>query len=281
MPSSTNTIIKVYNESASRAANQIIARYSSSFALATRLLSEPTRTDIRNLYAVVRIADEIVDGTALLAGGNPPALLDEYEQQVRSANRERFHTDPILQAFSNTARRCELEDEHLEAFFTSMRSDLDIKQHDDASLKDYIYGSAEVIGLLCLDIFLTDHPTSASEKQRLQAGAKSLGAAFQKINFLRDQNEDAEMLGREYFPPDSERSKIIKEIEMDLKLAKEVIPSLPLTARAGVLAATGIFEELTSRLAQSGPTRERIRVSGAKKLAISIQAAGTALRRKQ
>ena len=74
MPSSTNTIIKVYNESASRAANQIIARYSSSFALATRLLSEPTRTDIRNLYAVVRIADEIVDGTALLAGGNPPRI---------------------------------------------------------------------------------------------------------------------------------------------------------------------------------------------------------------
>lgn len=281
MLSSTNTLVKVYNESASRAASQIIARYSSSFALATRLLSEPTRTDIRNLYAVVRIADEIVDGTALSAGGNPPALLDEYEQQVRSASRERFHTDPILQAFSNTARRCELEDAHLEAFFTSMRSDLDIKQHDDASLKDYVYGSAEVIGLLCLDIFLTDHPTSASEKQRLQTGAKSLGAAFQKINFLRDQNEDTEMLGREYFPPDSEGSKIIKEIEMDLKLAKEVIPSLPLTARAGVLTATGIFEELTRRLAQSGPTRERIRVSGAKKLAISIQAAGTALRRKQ
>ena len=162
-----------------------------------------------------------------------------------------------------------------------MRSDLDIKQHDDASLKAYVYGSAEVIGLLCLDIFLADHPTSASEKQRLQAGAKSLGAAFQKINFLRDHNEDTEMLGREYFPPDSERSKIIKEIERDLKLAKEVIPALPLTARAGVLAATGIFEELMSTYSNPANLRERIRVSGAKKIAISLQAAGRALRRKQ
>lgn len=255
-----------FDQAAHHAARQVIARYSSSFSLASRLLAEPARTDIRNLYAVVRIADEIVDGAA--SPTEAPSLLDDYEHQIRAAHQHRFHTDPVIHAFAVTARRCNFRDEHLEAFFASMRRDLDPTPHDRASFDQYVYGSAEVIGLLCLDVFLAGQPRA--DRLALDRAARRLGAAFQKINFLRDRDEDAER-GRSYLVGD-----LLPEVRADLAAARQAIPLLPLSARAGVLAATDLFEELTDLLER--PHTGRVSVPRRRKLAITARAAAKAVR---
>ena len=247
-----------YDETSIRAAHEVILSYSTSFSLATRLLAKQVRTDIRNLYAMVRIADEIVDGTAEAAGfdGEHTArVLDEYEAAVLAAPEVRFHTDPVLHAYALSARRCGFNPEHVTAFFASMRRDLNQSTHDSGSFEDYVYGSAEVIGLLCLAAFLVDHPVTDAERDRMEGGARSLGAAFQKINFLRDLAEDSGTLGRAYFPvlaehdlSETDKADLIVDIRKDLDDATEVIPLLPLSARTGVLAATHLFTEVTDRL---------------------------------
>lgn len=244
-----------YDEMADRAANEVIAAYSTSFGLATKLLAPRVRRDIRNLYAMVRIADEIVDGTADQADiTDIAAALDTYEQQVRQAPATRFHTDPVIHAFAQTARRCALNDEHLAGFFRSMRTDLHTSTYDPASLDEYIYGSAEVIGLMCLAVFFAEDRAQVSDAQyaELEDGARALGAAFQKINFLRDYWEDSAELGRSYFPGTEQqlttdiKDEIVADIRQDLDRARSVIPMLPLSARIGVVAATNFFTELTT-----------------------------------
>lgn len=248
-----------YDRMAVHAAHEVIATYSTSFSLATRLLDKRVRTDIRNLYAMVRIADEIVDGTAAAAGCTPAetaAALDGYEKAVLAAPQQRFHVDPVLHAYAGSARRCGFDPGHIRAFFASMRRDLTQSTHDPRSFDAYIHGSAEVIGLLCLSAFLVDHPVTQEERARMENGARSLGAAFQKINFLRDLGEDRDTLGRSYFPglaenglTDGDKAELIADIRTDLADAREVIPLLPGSARAGVLAATALFTELTDRIA--------------------------------
>ena len=173
-----------YDDMCDHAAAQVIARYSTSFSLATRFLEPGLKRDIRNLYAMVRIADEIVDGTATEAaneaGTDPAPLLDAYEAQVRSAREVRFHTDPVIHAYAQSARRCDFRDELVEAFFASMRRDLNQTTYTDTEFSDYVYGSAEVIGLLCLSAFLVDHPVTAAEREKLESGARALGSAFQR-----------------------------------------------------------------------------------------------------
>lgn len=248
-----------YDAMAERAAGAVIAEYSTSFRMSTNILAPAVRRDIRNLYAMVRIADEIVDGTAAAAGAaDVSCALDEYERQVRAAPSTRFHTDPVIHAYARTARRCSFDDEHIAAFFRSMRLDLTRTAHTRTSLEDYIYGSAEVIGLLCLAAFFADHHERPGNYAELEDGARSLGAAFQKINFLRDLHEDTVTLGRAYLPgtrrhldrhpDDSEKDAVVAEIRADLAAARSVIPDLPLSARAGVLAAAELFSELTERI---------------------------------
>lgn len=253
-------LLSRYDHAAIRSSHQIILSYSTSFSLATRLLEKRVRTDIRNLYAMVRIADEIVDGTAQAAGfshTDTAAALDEYERVVLAAPGCRFHSDPVLHAYALSARRCHFNPEHVVAFFSSMRRDLHQSTHDTTSFQDYIYGSAEVIGLLCLSVFLTDHPVTEQEHARLESGARSLGAAFQKINFLRDLAEDSETLGRTYFPglePDGlteeHKARLVADIRSDLVAARAVMPLLPTTARTGVLLASELFSEVTDRIEQ-------------------------------
>lgn len=247
-----------YDRAAVRAAHEVILAYSTSFSLATRLLEKQVRTDIRNLYAMVRIADEIVDGTAQAAGMSAreaAETLDDYERVVLAAPERRFHVDPVLHAYALSARRCGFDPEHVVAFFSSMRRDLQQNTHDARSFEDYVYGSAEVIGLLCLSAFLVDHPVTDAGRTELEAGARSLGAAFQKINFLRDLAEDSGTLGRAYFPgldhrelTEVHKTELIADIRKDLAHARTVIPRLPRSARTGVLAATELFTELTDRL---------------------------------
>ncbi|WP_288873050.1 phytoene/squalene synthase family protein [uncultured Corynebacterium sp.] len=261
---------------ADRAAAQVIAQYSTSFSLATKVLAPGVRRDIRNFYAVVRIADEIVDGAAQQANADPETLLNAYEEQVLQAPNQRFHTDPVLHAWANTYRRCRLNAEHLEAFFASMRADLNPHVFSPAELETYIYGSAEVIGLMCLDIFFPERQTPHPEK--LQRGARALGAAFQRINFLRDFGEDQGSLGRAYFGrmlDDDTKHAITTTIHTELDQALEAIPLLPRGVRGGVAAAEALFRELTE-IAERTPaaqlTQQRISVPQRRKVALTAKA---------
>lgn len=245
-----------YDQAASRAAAQVMGQYSTSFYLATRLLRGRVREDIRHLYAVVRIADELVDGIADQASIDAAAALDAYESAILAAPEKRLHTDPVVHSYAITARRCGFQREHLVAFFDSMRADLNQREYSASELAKYIYGSAEVIGLLCVQVFLAEETVSAADRAAMDRGARHLGSAFQKINFLRDLGEDSSVLGRAYFPQatggvlsEAAKSALIAEIRRELAAAEEAINLLPLSARVGVRAAADIFAELTNRLA--------------------------------
>lgn len=283
-----------YDRMAVKAAHKVISSYSTSFSLATGLLSPSVRRDIRNLYAMVRIADEIVDGTVEAAGASHrecEQLLDDYEAAVLAAPAQRFHVDPVLHAYAQTARRCDFDPAHVRAFFASMRRDLTQSSYDQGSFDEYVYGSAEVIGLLCLQAFLVDHPVTDAERRRLEAGARSLGSAFQKVNFLRDLREDAGVLGRSYFPgvditslTEDDKSRLVAEIRDELADAASVIPLLPPTARAGVLAATNLFAELNERIDATPAAelaRRRISVPRRTKAAILAKAVARSSRMKE
>ncbi len=272
-----------YDRCAEAAAAQIMRHYSTSFSLATRLLSPRVRVDIRNLYAMVRTADEIVD-----AGLDPldaAALLDAYETTVRNAPSQRFHADPVVHAYALSARRCGFQDEHIAEFFASMRCDLTHRTHTHDSFEDYVCGSAEVIGLLCLDAFYAGGPRPSG----IEEGARRLGAAFQKINFLRDLREDSAELGRSYFPDlpdpaslDEERkTAIIADIRRDLAVARGAMEKLPRGSRVGVAAATALFTELTDQLAAT-PAADilttRVSVSPARKAFLVSRAAAAAVK---
>lgn len=270
------------------AAGTVIGAYSTSFSLSSRLLPSRERRDIRNLYAVVRIADEIVDGTAHQAGVHDvEAVLNAYEQQVLSAPLNRFHTDPVIHAFAETARRCEFDPEHLKAFFASMRRDIHQCTYTDGQFEDYVYGSAEVIGLLCLSVFLAGRAVDPEDRTIMETGARRLGAAFQKINFLRDLGEDGSDLGRAYFPGSSpahiteeNKTALIEEIRGDLAAAHHATGLLPLRVRGAVLAATGLFAELTD-IIEATPAEQlaasRVRVSAPRKTAVTLRAVAQAI----
>ena len=167
----TATNLARYDRMCDRATAQVIAAYSTSFALAAKALGQPERQHIRNIYAMVRIADELVDGTAAEAHECPETALDMYEEQVLHAPHHRFHTDPVLHAYARTHRECELDDAHVRAFFASMRADLTQTSYSAEELETYIYGSAEAIGLMCLAVFLRGAgPAPAERAARVRAG---------------------------------------------------------------------------------------------------------------
>ena len=275
-----NTYLSRFDAMADKAAAQVIAQYSTSFSLAVRTLPKPERTHIRNLYAVVRIADEIVDGTTAQANECPETALDLYEEQVLHAPAHRFHTDPVLHAWARTFRECRLNEDHVRAFFASMRADLTQTTFTKQELDTYIYGSAEVIGLMCLDVFLRGRDTP--HRSELEDGARALGSAFQKVNFLRDLGEDSRALGRAYFNApldDALKSTLTSQIADELDRAHTAIPLLPPAARGGVAAAEALFRELNSRIAAT-PAAElrttRVSVPNHVKLAITAKAGAKA-----
>lgn len=267
-----------YDRMADAAAAQVIRRYSTSFSMATQALDRATRRDIRNLYAVVRIADEIVDGAAAQANECPETALDVYEEQVLHAPHHRFHSDPVLHAWANTHRRCGINNDHVRAFFASMRRDTAQLHYTERDLRDYIYGSAEVIGLMCLDIFLRGRIPSDHERRAMEDGARALGSAFQKVNFLRDLTEDRQALGRSYFgaPLDDDLKRTLTtQITRELDLACTAIPLLPASARRGVAAAEALFRDLNERIAQASVEElatRRISVPNHRKLWLTAQA---------
>lgn len=285
---SRSTAAGAYAALAEHVSATVIGRYSTSFSLATRLLPAGVRDDIRNLYAVVRIADEIVDGAA---GGcdahDVRSVLDDYEARVLAAPGTGFHTDLVLHAWASTARRCDIDPEHMRAFFASMRSDVQQVVHDRDSLARYIHGSAEVIGLMCLDIFLAhaepvSGPVSEPQRAWLQDGAAELGASFQKVNFLRDLADDRDVLGRLYLPELQDgpltvavRDRILDEVDAGIAAGRRRIPALPSGCRAGVASAAALYAELSARLRRCTPeqiVRTRVRVPAPVKASLTARA---------
>lgn len=279
--------LRLYTATALAASGSVIGRYSTSFSLACRTLPPAVRRDIAGIYALVRVADEVVDGTAGAAGleaARVRTALDGYEAAVNSALATGFATDLVIHGFADVARRHGFGRELTEPFFASMRADLDVAEHDGASLESYIYGSAEVVGLMCLEVFMDMPGTRADtpeQRDMLRATARRLGAAFQKVNFLRDLGADHDQLGRTYFPGadpahlgETQKAQLLADLNADLDAAMPGILALDRRARRAVLIAHGLFAELSRRIERVPArelTRQRISVPTAVKLRIAAR----------
>ena len=273
------TGLALYDRTAQDAAAAVIAAYSTSFGLATRLLGQRPRPHVRNIYALVRIADEIVDGPAAAAGLDPAAeraILDELETETLTAIARGFSSNLVVHAFARTARECGIGEALIGPFFASMRNELLTARHDAASHDDYVYGSAEVVGLMCLQVFVNagaPHPTEPAAD--LVDGARRLGAAFQDVNFLRDQHHDEASLGRDYLGLGSgmsSRVDVLDRIDADLAAAAAVIPRLPADCRRAVTAAHDLFASLSMRLRRDASAHDRVRVPDPVKATLAARA---------
>ncbi|MFS0885817.1 phytoene/squalene synthase family protein [Aeromicrobium sp. 179-A 4D2 NHS] len=274
---------ELYDTVAEGAAALVIKRYSTSFSLASRLLAEPVRTRVCNIYALVRVADEIVDAPRPHGErAQQERLLDSLQSEVHDALRTGHSANLVVHAFARTARACGIGTELIDPFFASMRTDLVRTEHDRASFETYVYGSAEVVGLMCLRAFLVDQPDPQGRYDELADGARRLGAAFQKVNFLRDLGDDNDDLGRSYLPglhPDrfdvTVRDELLDDIEADLAAAAAVIPRLPAGSRRAVAAAHALFAELARRLRATSPEEiraHRVRVPARTKARVVARA---------
>ena len=277
-----------FNRTAEIATTDVIRTYSTSFGLATRLLGARHRQHVRNIYAMVRIADEIVDGVAAEAGLDSTAqsaALDSYIAETHRSMRTGYSSDLILHAFARTARECGIGEELTQPFFDSMRADIstgtEFAGYDTDAHAAYVYGSAEVVGLMCLQVFLRGAERTPEELETLRRGARRLGAAFQNVNFLRDLADDTDRLHRGYLGgqdrlTDADRDAWVVEIHRQLDDARTAIPLLPKDARAAVRSALALFAALTRRVARTPAEvlyRRRVRVPDPVKAALAARAA--------
>lgn len=244
--------------------------YSTSFSLGTRLIDKKIRKHIYSIYGFVRYADEIVD---TFHGYNKAVLLKKFKSDTYAAIKDGISLNPILNSYQATVNQYGIEHEVIEAFLHSMEMDLTQKVHDLGSYKEYIYGSAEVVGLMCLRVFV-----EGNEKmyQELKPAALALGSAFQKVNFLRDLKHDSMQLGRVYFPEinssrfdEYTKRQIEADIENDFALAYEGITQLPQSARLGVYVAYVYYYKLFKKIRNvkhSEVMGKRIRIPNAQKV---------------
>ncbi|WP_164983795.1 phytoene/squalene synthase family protein [Cellulomonas endophytica] len=275
--------LELYDRTAARTSRAVLGAYSTSFGLGTRLLGARGRADIEAVYALVRLADEVVD---TYRGPVAATELDELEEQTRRALTTGFSTNLVVHAFARTARRTGIGRDELDPFFASMRADLSVAEHDRASYERYVYGSAEVVGVMCLRVFLAAEGAGEPDAETL-AGARALGAAFQKINFLRDLGADSGDLGRAYFPGLDPRSltaaqlaDVLDEIGTDVARARAAMPALPLRARCAVAATLALYDRLLVRIRRTPPAtlaRRRVRVPDPEKLLVVARAVAATL----
>lgn len=267
----------LYNRVAAQTAARVTQAYSTSFSLATRLFPRPMRFAIYNIYGLVRLADEIVD---TYRGADQLEVLDALEAEVYRSIPRRFSSNLIVHAFAVTAAQFGIDHDLIAPFFASMRRDITQSVYDAAELEAYIYGSAEVVGLMCLRVFAANDPAAYD---KLEPGAKALGAAFQKVNFLRDLAADHNELGRNYFPgvdwdnlTDSAKRAIEKDIAVDFRAARQAIDRLPGDSRPAVLAAYRYYHELFARITRTSAAQlrlGRVRLPAVRKLFILGQTA--------
>lgn len=271
----------LYDRVAEETASVVIRRYSTSFGLASRLLAPHLRQHVENIYALVRIADEIVDGGVEVDTGVAETALGAFESETDHALASGFSTNLVIHAFALTAREVGFGRELTAPFFESMRMDLSATTHDQASFERYVYGSAEVVGLMCLRAFLFEE--SVDDPARFERGARALGAAFQKVNFLRDLAADFETLGRSYFPDvavdsftEADKLRLLDDIDADLAVSAAIVPELPRSSRRAVALAQSLFAELSARLRATPADRlrsSRIRVPNPVKARLALAAA--------
>ena len=261
----------IFDTVSKRCSKEITESYSTSFSLATRMLSSEIRQDIYNIYGFVRLADEIVDS---FHDYDKVTLLNRFEKDLAYALDNKISTNPVLNAFQQTVHRYEIDRKFIDAFMQSMRWDLSKKVYEtDEEYKTYIYGSADVVGLMCLRVFVKGDEKLFKE---LKSSAMALGSAFQKVNFLRDLKNDFVQLERSYFPgvdlqqlDDYSKQKIIDEIESDFHNGLSGIFKLPNTAKFGVYTAYKYYLRLLKKLKRVPSEQiknKRVRVANIQKV---------------
>jgi phytoene synthase len=249
----------------------VTQNYSTSFSLASKMLGPTIRQDIHNIYGFVRFADEIVD---TFHNFDKRSLLDRFEKDLLSAVEEKISLNPILNSFQETVNKYDITPDMYGAFMHSMRLDLDKSVYlTDEEYRNYIYGSADVVGLMSLKVFVKGNMELYND---LKDDAMRLGSAFQKVNFLRDLKADLDTLERSYFPntdlhdlSEEDKARLIAEIKEDFDAGLRGIQRLPIEAKLGVYTAYNYYRRLLTRLERT-PSKEirntRIRVPNYEKI---------------
>lgn len=259
-------------------ASRLITRsYSTSFSLATSMFDKDTREAIYSIYGFVRMADEIVDS---FHGHDKKYLLQKFENDYYDALSQGISTNLILNSFQLTVKKYAIPDQHVRNFLESMKADLSKSRYSSqAEMAEYVYGSADVVGLMCLRVFCAGNEELY---HRLENSARKLGSAFQKVNFLRDLKYDAEDLGRLYFPEltrgnldDSVKLDLIRDIENDFREAFTGIRMLPGRSKLSVLIAYYYYKSLLEKIKHTPAgsiLNSRIRISNLRKIALLLKA---------
>lgn len=263
-------MLALYHQTCRQCSKVITNAYSTSFSLGIKSLAKRLHDPIYSIYAYVRFADEIVD---TFHHKDKKKLLDEFKAETYKALEEGISLNPVLHAFQEVVNEYQIDHDLIEAFLHSMEMDLYFDSYQQEGYETYIYGSAEVVGLMCLKIFVEGNEKKYDE---LKESARKLGAAFQKVNFLRDLKDDVDERGRVYFPGvdfgsfNSNAKKAIEaDIEKDFDEAYEGIIRLPVGARRGVYLAYTYYRRLFSKIRSLTPEvikNERVRVPNGKKL---------------
>lgn len=280
------TGLPLYEDAAVRGSMQVLESYSTSFRLATRLCGAQVRADLAAIYALVRVADEIVDGCAADAGLDRDQcrdVLDRLEAEVGTAIRTGYSANLVVHAFATVARETGIDESITRPFFASMRRDLEpLVFTEESELDEYVHGSAEVVGLMCLASFRRGLAPDVVRDSRWERGAVALGSAFQRVNFLRDLGDDCDGLGRRYFPgvdprafSEAQKDRILDGIDAELACAGAVIGELPASCRRAVAAAHLLYAELAARLRRtpaSALLASRVRVPAPQKAGLLLLA---------
>lgn len=240
----------IFDQVSRLCSKEVTQTYSTSFSIATKLLAPSIRQDIYNIYGFVRFADEIVDS---FHDYDKEKLFDKFETDLYEAIEQKISLNPILNAFQETVHKFNIEEELYRAFLASMRLDLHKSVYlSEEEYNSYIYGSADVVGLMCLKVFVQG---DQKKYNNLKEDAMRLGSAFQKVNFLRDLKADYEDLSRSYFPnvnieklDETSKQSIIDEIDADFKQALKGISRLPVEAKLGVYTAYIYYSKLLYKL---------------------------------
>tara|TARA_B100000674_G_scaffold104243_1_gene76306 strand:+ start:14218 stop:15057 length:840 start_codon:yes stop_codon:yes gene_type:complete len=269
-------MIHLFDEVAYECSQKVTNGYSTSFSSAVKMLAPSIRPAIHSIYGFVRFADEVVD---TFHDKDKKLLLDKFEWDFYQSLEMGISLNPVLHSFQKTIKQYNIDIELVEAFLKSMRMDIEKKDYTTQDeYEDYIYGSADVVGLMCLKVFVDG---SDKEYEKLKPTAMKLGSAFQKVNFLRDLKNDAEILERSYFPdvdlknltPDV-KAKIVSEISADFDAAYEGIKQLPASSKFGVYTAYRYYRQLLKKL-QKTPSNKlmdtRIRVNDYHKYGLLLQ----------
>jgi len=262
---------KLFDQVSESCSRIVTESYSTSFTLATKMLDSSIRQDIYNIYGFVRFADEIVDS---FHNYDKKELLNLFEKDLKKSIEDKISLNPILNSFQKTIHNYQIDYELVNSFLNSMKLDLDKKKYlTKKEFNQYVYGSADVVGLMCLKVFVKGNKNQYDD---LRPYAMSLGSAFQKVNFLRDLKADHDGLNRSYFPnlnidefDEPSKKIILDEIDKDFKHALKGIFKLPSSARFGVYTAYKYYLKLLNKLRKTHPLKiksTRIRVPNYQKV---------------